>query len=195
MKRTLPPLVLAIFFLAWPQLACHTISLPGPTKPAISAQRSELTAEVILETSSREYSYSMGGASAGLAHRFEIEVGPTLVRYANAYCARAFEPGAELMIRIDLKRFSVEGGAAHLLTEFEVLRAGEQVFAKSYDVSGPPRPGLPGNPNRELSVGVADVGSVGSTRESLRRTLHDVMTLTLGSFFSDLRPELNPASR
>jgi len=170
--------------------SCHSVSLPAPARPVISFPRSSLTASIAVEPESRELTHTLGGTSAGLAHRFEMEVGATLERYAEAYCARAFEAGSELGIEVRIVSFTIAEGAGQLVTEFTVQRAGQPIFSPRYEVSGPPRSGLPGNRVVDASVNVAAEGSTTATKESLRRTLHDVLTLTLSSFFEELRAQL-----
>ena len=170
--------------------SCHGVALSAPANPVVPFPRSELTAAIAVEPGSRELSYNLGGTTAGLAHRFEIEVGETLERYASAYCARAFEAGSEISIEVRILSFSIEEGAGLLVTEFTAERAGVPIFSPRYDVAGPPRFGLPGNRIVDASVGVAAEGSTTAMSESLHRTLHDVLTLTLSTFFQELSQEL-----
>ena len=190
MNALRPLLKLSVLVLLAIGGGCHSVALSAPPDPDFPFSRSELTASISVEPDSRELSYSMGGTTAGLAHRFEIEVGATLERYAEAYCARAFEAGSELSLEVRILSFSIEEGAGQLVTEFTAERAGQPIFTPRYEVAGPPRSGLPGNRVIDASVGVAAEGSTTAMSESLHRTLHDVLTLTLSTFFQELSAQL-----
>ncbi|MFT5285683.1 MAG: hypothetical protein ACI8TQ_001848 [Planctomycetota bacterium] len=175
--------------------ACHNVVLETPSSLRLSEPRSERSAVFVVDEDSRKLSFSTGGTTAGLAHRFRLEVGVSLDRYGRAYCAQAFASGSELEVNAEILDFSIGTGAAHLVCNFRVLDGGRLLFEKKYEVSGPPRPGLPGNPLPEMVGGVASEGSVSAIKNSLQRTLHDVLTLTLQSFFSDLQLRLNSADK
>jgi len=190
MNRLSAPHLTAALVALWLASACHTIELAAPANPKVETPRSQTSASIVVEPSSRTLSYSFGGTSAGLANRFEVEVGETLMRYAEAYCARAFQSGSELQLEVEIESFTIAEGAGQLVTRFTVRRDGETIFAPHYMVEGPPRPELPGSTGLTTGAGVAAEGSTSVLRESLRRTLHDVLTLTLWTFFQELEAQL-----
>ncbi len=162
--------------------SCYTVVVP---ESRARLPELGLRGEVELEPKGAKRVAVFHSGVAGLANRYEVQIGEAFARYARKLLGSALAgtPGEDavpaVVVRAELESATVLHFAVHLTASFEVELAGEAPFSLRYVVEGP-----------RYFEAVSDTVESRAVVRALQRSAHDALVLALREFAEDLRERL-----